>query len=60
MFYSVISRQYQSDGMSTVLPVNVLVRDLLNKHNVQSCTVFLMYSMLLGNTLPAFTGGPPA
>ena len=45
MFYSMVSRQYQSDGMSTVLPVNVLVRDLLNKHNVQSCTVFLMYAL---------------
>ena len=45
MFYSVESRQYQSDGMSTVLPVNVLVRDLLNKHSVQSCTVFLMYAL---------------
>ena len=34
MFYSMVSRQYQSDGMSTVLAVNVLVRDLFNKHNV--------------------------
>ena len=44
MFYSMVSRQYQSDGMSTVFAVNVLVRDLFNKHNVQSCSFFNVYS----------------